>query len=90
MRTFLAFLFLVFVSLIPVQAQQSAFEIIPLGVKGGSDESNLSSYMVAPANSDQFVCLDAGTLYAGIRKSIANGLFNQSINRVLNITLKAT
>lgn len=88
MRTFLLLLFLVFVSSIPVQAQQSAFKIIPLGVKGGSDESNLSSYMVAAANSDQFVCLDAGTLYSGIRKSIANGLFHANINRVLKYNIK--
>jgi cAMP phosphodiesterase len=88
MRTFRLLLFLVFVSSIPVQAQHSAFKIIPLGIMGGSDESNLSSYMVAPANSDQFVCLDAGTLYTGIRKSIANGLFHQSINHVLKYNIK--
>lgn len=50
---------------------QSSFTVIPLGIKGGTDESNLSSYAVAAAGSDQYVCLDAGTLHAGIQKAIA-------------------
>src|SRR5450631_2735393 len=52
-----------------------SFRIIPLGVRGGLDESNLSAYMVAPEGSNEYVCLDAGTLYSGIRKALAAGLF---------------
>ncbi|QDW26863.1 3',5'-cyclic-nucleotide phosphodiesterase [Pedobacter sp. KBS0701] len=52
------------------QGTGSAFTIIPLGVKGGDDESNLSSYMITPKGSDQYVCLDAGTINAGIQKAI--------------------
>ncbi|WP_029279065.1 MBL fold metallo-hydrolase [Pedobacter borealis] len=48
----------------------TAFTIIPLGVKGGDDESNLSSYMIAPKGSESYVCLDAGTINAGIQKAI--------------------
>jgi len=48
----------------------TAFTIIPLGVKGGDDESNLSSYMIAPKGSENYVCLDAGTINAGIQKAI--------------------
>jgi len=48
----------------------TAFTIIPLGVKGGDDESNLSSYMIAPRGSENYVCLDAGTINAGIQKAI--------------------
>lgn len=48
----------------------TAFTIIPLGVKGGDDESNLSSYMIAPKGSANYVCLDAGTINAGIQKAI--------------------
>lgn len=48
----------------------TAFTIIPLGVKGGDDESNLSSYMIAPKGSEKYVCLDAGTINAGIQKAI--------------------
>ncbi|MCZ4242858.1 MBL fold metallo-hydrolase [Pedobacter punctiformis] len=55
-----------------VQSQQTntAFKIIPLGVKGGDDESNLSAYMLAPKGSENYVCLDAGTINAGIQKAI--------------------
>jgi hypothetical protein len=53
-----------------VPPQVPAFTVIPLGVRGGLDESNLSSYMVAAAGSSDYICLDAGTLYSGIRKAI--------------------
>lgn len=49
---------------------QSSFTVLPLGVKGGTDESNLSSYAVAATGTNTYVCLDAGTLHAGIQKSI--------------------
>lgn len=49
---------------------QSSFTVVPLGVKGGTDESNLSSYAVAATGTNTYVCLDAGTLHAGIQKSI--------------------
>ncbi|MEH3115095.1 hypothetical protein [Pedobacter terrae] len=52
------------------QQINTAFTIIPLGVKGGDDESNLSSYMIAPKGSNKYVCLDAGTINAGIQKAI--------------------
>lgn len=52
------------------QETDKAFTIIPLGVKGGDDESNLSSYMIAPKGSEKYVCLDAGTINAGIQKAI--------------------
>ncbi|MBE5320237.1 3',5'-cyclic-nucleotide phosphodiesterase [Pedobacter sp. MR2016-19] len=52
------------------QGTGSSFTIIPLGVKGGDDESNLSSYMITPKGSDKYVCLDAGTINAGIQKAI--------------------
>ncbi len=52
------------------QQTNTAFSIIPLGVKGGDDESNLSCYMIAPEGSNNYVCLDAGTVNAGIQKAI--------------------
>lgn len=51
---------------------QHAFTIVPLGVKGGSDETNLSSYLVAPKGKQNYLCLDAGTLYGGLQKAVAN------------------
>jgi len=53
---------------------QNSFKVIPLGVKGGLDESNLSAYLIAPEGSDTYVCLDAGTIYNGVAKAFANKL----------------
>lgn len=64
------------------QAQQS-FKVVPLGVLGGIDESNLSAYMVAPAGSDQYICLDAGTLHYGIEKAVEHKVFNIPAEQVL-------
>ena len=67
---------------------QPAFRVVPLGVKGGSDESNLSAYAVAARGSDRYVCLDAGTLHAGIRKAIEAGLFVGDPASVLKNNIK--
>ncbi len=50
---------------------QPTFTIVPLGTKGGTDEGNLSSYAVAATGTNNYVCLDAGTLHAGIQKALA-------------------
>lgn len=68
--------------------QPYSFKIIPLGVHGGSDESNLSAYMIAPIKSDHYVCLDAGTLYSGIRVAVQNKVFRGSIDSVLRTCIK--
>ena len=67
---------------------QSAFTVIPLGVKGGLDESNLSSYMVAPAGNNDYVCLDAGTVYTGIQRAVDTGIFHLPVNKVLRQYIK--
>lgn len=67
---------------------QTSFKLVPLGVKGGIDESNLSAYMLAPANSTNFVCLDAGTLYYGIEKAVASGIFTIPAEQVLRKYIK--
>jgi 3',5'-cyclic-nucleotide phosphodiesterase len=53
------------------------FRCIPLGVEGGLIESNLPAYLLAPIDSTDFVCLDAGTLLAGLRMARANGCFSE-------------
>jgi cAMP phosphodiesterase len=68
---------------------QTAFTVIPLGVKGGLDESNLSSYLVAPKGSRDYIALDAGTLFFGIRKAIALGSLPPPVSRVLRQDIKA-
>ncbi|RVT99953.1 3',5'-cyclic-nucleotide phosphodiesterase [Mucilaginibacter limnophilus] len=65
------------------QSPKSAFTIVPLGIKGGIDESNLSAYMVASANSTNYICLDAGTLNYGIEKAVKKGIFKVSSEQVL-------
>ncbi|MDB5141881.1 MAG: 3,5-cyclic-nucleotide phosphodiesterase [Mucilaginibacter sp.] len=85
-------LFSLFFSLISLsvlgQHSQSAFRIVPLGVKGGIDESNLSAYMLAPAHSSNYVCLDAGTLHFGIEKAVANKVFTVTAEVVLKKYIK--
>lgn len=67
---------------------QTAFKLVPLGVKGGIDESNLSAYMLAPASSDNFICLDAGTLHFGIEQAVKNKIFNIPAEQVLRRYIK--
>jgi cAMP phosphodiesterase len=68
---------------------EAAFTVVPLGVKGGLDESNLSAYLVAPAGTTDFLCLDAGSLHTGIEKGIANHSFSVSADEVLKRCIKA-
>ena len=65
-----------------------AFHVVPLGVLGGIDESNLSAYMAAPYGSNSYICLDAGTLHAGIDKAIANHVFTIPPEQVLKQYIK--
>jgi cAMP phosphodiesterase len=68
--------------------QKASFQIVPLGVKGGIDEKNLSAYLLAPANTKDFICLDAGTVNAGIEKAIENKAFKASTSEVLRKYIK--
>jgi 3',5'-cyclic-nucleotide phosphodiesterase len=54
------------------------FKVIPLGVKGGLDEANLSSYLVATAGSNDFICMDAGTINAGLQQLALKNLTNKA------------
>jgi 3',5'-cyclic-nucleotide phosphodiesterase len=65
-----------------------SFHIVPLGVLGGINESDLSAYMAAPIGSNNYICLDAGTLRSGIDKAIANHAFNIPAERVLKEDIK--
>lgn len=79
----LRIIFICFISLtnginIAAQNAKTGFTVIPLGVKGGLDEANLSSYMVAAKGSSNYICLDAGTINAGLQKAVASKLFTES------------
>ena len=67
---------------------QSSFLVVPLGIRGGTDESNLSAYMLAPIGSNDYICLDAGTVHAGIQKAIALKTFHESPAIVLRKYIK--
>ncbi|SFM86709.1 3',5'-cyclic-nucleotide phosphodiesterase [Chitinophaga sp. YR627] len=67
---------------------QTSFKVIPLGVKGGTDESNLSAYMIAPQQHEAYVCLDAGTVHFGIEKAIQAKLLHGTASSVLKQQVK--
>lgn len=71
------------------QVISPAFKVVPLGVLGGGDESNLSAYMAVPYGSDNYVCLDAGTLRYGIQKAVDNHVFTIPVDQVLKQYIKA-
>ena len=76
---------------LPTGAQpsaNSAFTVVPLGVKGGLAEGNLSAYLVAAAGSPDFISLDAGSLRPGLEKAVANHVFTTSVDEVLRQSIK--
>jgi len=81
-------LFLLMLPILGIAQQKKSFKIVPLGVKGGADESNLSAYMVAATETNDYICLDAGTLHAGIEKAISNKVFNIPVEQVLRKYIK--
>jgi 3',5'-cyclic-nucleotide phosphodiesterase len=60
------------------QQPKTGFHILPLGVKGGLDEANLSAYMVAANGTNNYICLDAGTINAGLQKIVGGKIFTES------------
>ena len=79
MKKLVLFSFLLSLCLTKSMGQgKEGFKIIPLGVKGGLDESNLSAYLVAAKGSDQFICLDAGTIYKGLELAVQKKIFSES------------
>ncbi|MGL5112599.1 MAG: MBL fold metallo-hydrolase [Flavobacterium sp.] len=82
-------LFLFAVTLVSFgQQTKPVFEIVPLGIYGGSDERNLSAYLIAPIGTKEYVCLDGGTIYAGIEKAIEKHTFSVPTSTVLRQYIK--
>jgi cAMP phosphodiesterase len=81
------FLLLPFFTLAQIK-NTTAFRLVPLGVWGGIDESNLSAYMLAANGSNNYICLDAGTLHYGIKKAIENKAFTAPAETVLRQYIK--
>lgn len=78
MHKIIVYLFLFAPIGLHAQKNPASFRVVPLGVKGGIDESNLSGYLVAPAGTNEYICLDAGTIYAGIQKAVPNKVLELS------------
>jgi cAMP phosphodiesterase len=70
------------------QSARPAFSVVPLGVKGGLAEGNLSAYLVAAAGSPDYICLDAGSLRPGVEKAVASHVFAASAEEVLRQRIK--
>ena len=49
------------------------FAVVVLGAQGGIVSDDLSAYLVASAGSDDFVCLDAGSVFTGLERAAALG-----------------
>ena len=81
-------LLLIFTQTFAQHKKTASFEVIPLGVKGGIDEKNLSAYLLAPLNTTDYICLDAGTINSGIEKAIENKVFKVSTAEVLRKYIK--
>lgn len=88
MKLFLTILTLTCLLICQTAFTQTSFRVIPLGVKGGIDESNLSAYMIAPQGSNDYVCLDAGTLHYGIEKAIKSKLLRGTATDVLRKNIR--
>lgn len=65
-----------------------SFHIVPLGVEGGIDESNLSAYMIAAKGTNNYICMDAGTLYFGIKQAIDFKVFSIPAEDILKNYIK--
>ncbi|WP_447640210.1 MULTISPECIES: MBL fold metallo-hydrolase [Chitinophagaceae] len=65
------------------------FKIIPLGVHGGLEENNLSSYLVADKNSNHYIALDAGTLHAGMEKATKKYFENEDATQAIKENISA-
>lgn len=75
-------------ALIRVSYAQSTIEVVPLGIRGGSDESNLSCYAVSSAGENAYVCLDAGSIRSGIEVAIRNHVWDGDPANVLRDRIK--
>ncbi|MEO5997456.1 MAG: 3',5'-cyclic-nucleotide phosphodiesterase [Chitinophagaceae bacterium] len=89
MKFYHKILLIVLVAYAPYVWSQPVFKVVPLGIKGGIDESNLSSYMLAVEGTNDFICLDAGTLHYGIQKAVTARVFKDSVSYVLRNYIKA-
>ncbi|HLW14184.1 MAG TPA: 3',5'-cyclic-nucleotide phosphodiesterase [Flavobacteriaceae bacterium] len=85
MRRVIIFL-LFFISIFGYSQQ---FEVLPLGVYGGGDESNLSSYLVRDFKNPNYIACDAGTIRFGLMKAKEKGNLSKPPIQFLKENVKA-
>lgn len=85
---FLLSLLFITLTVLGQKEYKPSFHVVPLGIKGGIDEKNLSAYLVAPINTKEYICLDAGTINSGLEKAIENKVFDVSAETVLKQYIK--
>lgn len=68
---------------------QSDFDIIVLGSGGGTDEGNLSAYLISAQGQDRYLCLDGGTLMHGLQLAHNAGHFSYLDNNKIKEELPA-
>lgn len=57
------------------KAHADGFDVVALGVKGGLDNSDLSSYLIRAHGDTRYLELDAGTVLPGIQQALNHGAF---------------
>ncbi|WP_134705806.1 MBL fold metallo-hydrolase [Rahnella sp. CJA17(1/100)] len=55
----------------------AGFDVVALGVNGGVEEGNLTSYLIRSDDQKLYLGLDAGSVLPGIRKALEKGSFPQ-------------
>ncbi|EGC36794.1 hypothetical protein DICPUDRAFT_91767 [Dictyostelium purpureum] len=58
----------------------ASYITVPLGTTGGLDEGGLSSFLLTKKGSNLFIALDAGTIWAGVRRLTTFKQFNSLFN----------
>src|SRR5690554_1227854 len=85
MHKYLFFLFFLISTIVLSQD----FEILPLGVYGGGDESNLSSYLIRDYQNENYIACDAGTVRAGLIAAYKKGNLSKKPMELLQDNVKA-
>lgn len=65
-RVFAALILSALLIALPARAAQPSFELVPLGVLGGDDDSNLSSYALGVPGQPATLLIDAGAFTEGV------------------------
>jgi len=58
-----------------VPGASAGFKVIALGVNGGVEEGNLTSYLIRSDSQTRYLALDAGSVLPGISKALEKGSF---------------